>query len=59
LKGTIIGAVTVIADIVGRDKFMPYLDDTIKLLVSCQEGDLDSEDPQKKYLLTGWMRLCE
>ena len=38
---------------------MPYLDDTIKLLVSCQEGDLDSDDPQKKYLLSGWMRLCE
>lgn len=54
LKGQTIEAITLIASAVKQEVFQPYLEQTINVLVSIQEGQFEAVDPQKSYVLSGW-----
>eukprot|EP00826_Nyctotherus_ovalis_P061546 TRINITY_DN8768_c0_g5_i1.p1 TRINITY_DN8768_c0_g5~~TRINITY_DN8768_c0_g5_i1.p1 ORF type:complete len:801 (+),score=321.58 TRINITY_DN8768_c0_g5_i1:132-2534(+) len=58
LRGSIIECITVIAKVVGKEKFRPHAKTVIKTLYNIQEHELESQDPQKYFLLNAWERLC-
>jgi len=58
LRGHTIECITVMGRAVGKEKFVVYAKDVIEVLYQIQESELDSQDPQKCFLLSSWQRLC-
>lgn len=58
LRGQLIECLTLMAHAVGKEKFAPFSQDLIRVMISIQEGRFEKVDPQKSYLLSGWQRLC-
>ncbi len=58
LRGHTIECITVVARAVGKEKFKLHMGDVIKALYNIQEHELESQDPQKCFLLSAWQRLC-
>ncbi|EGR31191.1 hypothetical protein IMG5_116170 [Ichthyophthirius multifiliis] len=58
LRGQTIECITLIAHSVSKEKFLPYLDQITNIIINIQESNLDNQDPQKTYVLSGWQRLC-
>ena len=58
LRGHTIECITIIARAVGKEKFMNHAKTVIEALYQIQENELESQDPQKSFLLSAWQRLC-
>jgi len=58
IRGMIIECLTLMAHAVGKTAFAPYASGVIELMIKIQESNLESVDPQKSYLLSGWQRLA-
>jgi hypothetical protein len=54
LKGQTVEAITLIAAAVKKEVFLPFLEQTIKVLITIQSGQFETTDPQKSYVLSGW-----
>lgn len=58
-KGQLIESICISSVCVGMDIFRPYAETLIKALLHAQTNLLgDESDPQRKYLLAAWQRLC-
>ncbi|ODV90058.1 hypothetical protein CANCADRAFT_99901 [Tortispora caseinolytica NRRL Y-17796] len=58
MKAKSIECCALIANAVGKDKFMPQAQEVIQLFGSIQQGITDADDPCASYLLEGWERIC-
>ncbi|CAD8128052.1 unnamed protein product [Paramecium sonneborni] len=58
LKGQAIETITLIASAVGEQVFLPFLQQTVQILIQVQTSNLEAIDPQKSYVLSGWQRLA-
>ncbi|CAD8079878.1 unnamed protein product [Paramecium primaurelia] len=58
LKGQAIETITLIASAVGEQVFLPFLEQTVQILIQVQTSNLEAIDPQKSYVLSGWQRLA-
>ncbi|CAD8070471.1 unnamed protein product [Paramecium primaurelia] len=58
LKGQVIETITLIASAVGEQVYLPYLQQTVQILIQIQTNNLEAIDPQKSYILSGWQRLA-
>jgi len=58
-KGQLIESICICSVCVGMDVFRPYSKSLIEALLVIQKTHLgDETDPQRKYLLAAWQRLC-
>lgn len=58
-KGQLIESICISSVCVGMDIFRPFAETLIKALLHVQTNMLgDESDPQRKYLLAAWQRLC-
>lgn len=58
-KGQLVESITICAVCIGLDAFRPYAEDMIRSLLIIQKEHLgDAGDPQRKYMLGAWQRLC-
>ena len=58
LRGHTIECITIVARAVGKEKFKVHMKQVIETLYHIQEFELESQDPQKSFLLSAWQRLC-
>ncbi|CAK67710.1 unnamed protein product (macronuclear) [Paramecium tetraurelia] len=58
LKGQVIETITLIASAVGEQVYLPYLQQTVQILIQVQTNNLETADPQKSYVFSGWQRLA-
>ena len=58
LRGHTSEFITIIARAEGKEKFMNHAKTVIEALYQIQENELESQDPQKSFLLSAWQRLC-
>jgi len=58
LRGSVIECISILAKVVGKEKFITHAKVVIDSLYQIQENELESDDPQKFFLLTAWERLC-
>ncbi len=58
LRGHTIECITIVARSVGKKKFKTHMNDVIRAMYQIQENELESQDPQKCFLLSAWQRLC-
>lgn len=60
LRGQCIECITLMGFSVGKEIFKRFASDIIELLVQIQKNDvaMDSLDPQRCYILSGWQRIC-
>lgn len=58
-KGQLIESICISGVCVGLDIFRPFSEPLIKALLTVQREQLgDSSDPQRRYILAAWQRLC-
>ncbi|EAR88916.3 importin protein (macronuclear) [Tetrahymena thermophila SB210] len=58
LRGQTIECITLIAHSINKEVFLPHLQKITQIIVTVQNSNLDNQDPQKSYVLSGWQRLC-
>ena len=60
LRGQCIECITLMGFSVGKELFMKCASDIIELMAQIQKNDvaLDTLDPQRCYVLSGWQRIC-
>lgn len=58
-KGQLVESICICSVCVGMEIFRPYAETLIKALLVVQKNHLGEEgDPQRKYMLAAWQRLC-
>ena len=59
LRGCVIESITIIADSIEKEAFLPYLPTTVDIMLQIMNSNLETVDPQKQFVLTGWQRLTQ
>lgn len=54
LRGQTIECITIIAHSVDKAVFLPHLAGITKIIVGVQNSNIESNDPVKSYVLSGW-----
>jgi importin-5 len=58
LRGKVMECVTLIGVAVGRDQFRDDARDLMEIMLATQSSEMASDDPQLKFVLQSWARIC-